>query len=343
MVCIIYFIFLLQVLMTTSIKMPMIKHLVISGGGAAGFSYYGALKQTQLRGLWYSENIKTIYATSAGTFLAVILSLGYDWNTIDDYLIKRPWQNVYKFELSMAIKTILNQGIFDQNNIYETFKPLFKGKDIPIDINLLDFYKHTNKEIHFFTTDYNTFDTVDLSYKTHPEWKVLDAIYASSCLPIMFIPFYKKEDNTKIEEDTKIYIDGGVKMNYPLNKCIDDGNIPEEILGITRVDLNPKFDKKLSRSNNLFEFICKIIYKYALQIERPLYNTNITHQIGVSFSALDFTALFKCVSSQEERIQLINQGIHIADNYIEEYMKRLSEKEEEEHPETEEEELETKS
>jgi predicted acylesterase/phospholipase RssA len=309
--------------MTTSIKMPIIKHLVISGGGAAGFSYYGVLKQTQLRGLWYSENIKTIYATSAGTYLAVILSLGYDWNTIDDYLIKRPWHNVYKFELSMAIKAILNQGIFDQSNIYETFSPLFKGKDIPIDINLLDFYKYTNKELHFFTTDYNTFETIDLSYKTHPEWKVLDAIYASSSLPIMFIPFYKTGEIE--EEEPRIYIDGGIKMNYPLNKCIDDGNIPEEILGINRIDLNPKFDKKLSRSNNLFELICKIMYKYALQIECPLYKTVISHQIGVSFSALDFTALFKCVSSSGERTQLIHQGTIIADNYIEEYTNRISE------------------
>ena len=334
MVCIFYLLCLFTGMTMTiaskSVKMPIIKHLVISGGGAAGFSYYGVLKQTQLRGLWYSENIKTIYSTSVGSYLAVILSLGYDWNTIDDYLIKRPWHNVYKFELSMAIKAVLNQGIFDQSNVYETFKPLFKGKDIPIDINLLDFYKHTNKEIHFFTTDYNTFETVDLSYKTHPEWKVIDAIYASSSLPIMFLPFYKIE-NENIEEKTgenieaepSIYIDGGIKMNYPLNKCIDDGNIPEEILGITRIDLNPKFDKKLSRSNNLFEFICKIIYKYALQIECPLYKTDISHQIGVSFSALDFTALFKCVSSAEERAQLINKGMRIADNYIEEYTNQI--------------------
>ena len=239
------------------IKLPIIKHIVISGGGAAGFSYYGVLKQTQLRGLWYPENINTIYATSAGTFLAVILALGYDWNTIDDYLIKRPWHQVYKFELSMAIKTILNQGIFDHQTIYETFKPLFKGKDISIDINLLDFYKHTNKELHFFTTDFHTFRTVDISYKTHPEWKVLDAIYASSSLPILFIPFYKMEGDIV----TNIFIDGGVKMNFPLNICIDDGNEPNEILGINRIDLNHYNAKVLSRSDNLFELICKIIYK----------------------------------------------------------------------------------
>ena len=54
-------------------SLPIIKHLVISGGGAAGFSYYGVLKQTQLKGLWKLEDIQSIYATSAGAILAVII------------------------------------------------------------------------------------------------------------------------------------------------------------------------------------------------------------------------------------------------------------------------------
>lgn len=318
-------IFLVFITMTLSsrIKLPNIKHLVISGGGAAGFSYYGVLKQTQLKGLWQPENIKTIYATSAGTFLAVMISLGYDWKTLDDYLIKRPWQKVYKFELSMAIHSIINQGIFDQTNVYDTFIPLFKGKDIPIDINLLDFYTYTNKEIHFFTTDYHTFQTIDVSYKTHPKWKVMDAVYASSSLPILFIPFYKKEG----ESETDVYIDGGVKMNYPLNKCLDDGNISEEILGINRIDLNPKLDKKISRSDNLFDFICKMIYKYTSQIESAIYDTNISHQIYVAFSTLDYTAIFKCLSNEEERIKLIEDGINIADSYVDTFIEKQKTKE----------------
>lgn len=313
----IFFIIIMSSSFINSIKLPMIKHIVISGGGAAGFSYYGVLKQTQIRGLWYPENINTIYATSAGTFLAVILALGYDWNTIDDYLIKRPWNQVYKFELSMAIKTVLNQGMFDHTSIYETFKPLFRGKDISIDINLLDFYKYTNKELHFFTTDYHSFNTIDISYKTHPEWKVLDAIYASSSLPILFIPFYKMEEDIV----KNIFVDGGIKMNFPLNKCIEDGNNPTEILGINRIDLNTHNVKELSRSDNLFEFICKIIYKYTQQIEEPFMETNISHKIGVAFSALDFTALFRCVSNSDERKRLIEQGIQIADIYVDTFIK----------------------
>ena len=39
---------LINMTLSSSIKIPNIKHLVISGGGAAGFSYYGVLKQTQI-------------------------------------------------------------------------------------------------------------------------------------------------------------------------------------------------------------------------------------------------------------------------------------------------------
>jgi predicted acylesterase/phospholipase RssA len=49
------------------------------------------------------ENIKSIYGTSMGAIIGTILVLNYDWETIDDYLIKRPWNNIYKFDLRKAL------------------------------------------------------------------------------------------------------------------------------------------------------------------------------------------------------------------------------------------------
>ena len=77
----------------------IIRHIVCSGGGVTGFSFYGILKECYARGIWKVENIQTIYGTSVGSIFAVILALNYDWQTMDDYLIKRPWQNVFKFNL----------------------------------------------------------------------------------------------------------------------------------------------------------------------------------------------------------------------------------------------------
>ena len=114
--------FFIMALSTINAK---IRNIVISGGGAAGFAFYGVLKNSHERGIWNIDNIDKIYATSAGSIIALCISLGYDWKTTDDYIIKRPWNELYKCELPMAIKAIQNQGLFGQQIIRETFLPLF--------------------------------------------------------------------------------------------------------------------------------------------------------------------------------------------------------------------------
>ena len=97
----------------------VIKHIVCSGGGVTGFSFYGMLKECYNRNMWKLENIETIYGTSIGSIFAVILALNYDWNTLDDYLIKRPWQNVFKFDLYSILDSLQKRGIFDKKTIQE--------------------------------------------------------------------------------------------------------------------------------------------------------------------------------------------------------------------------------
>jgi predicted acylesterase/phospholipase RssA len=276
-----------------------IKHLVISGGGAAGFAFYGALKHTHENGIWDIENIEKIYATSAGSIISVFLSLGYEWKTIDDYIIKRPWDQVYKCELPMALQAIKNQGLFGQYVIQETFTPLFNGKDISLDITLDEFYEYNKKELHFITTDYESFDYVDISYKTHPTWRVIDAVYASCCLPLLFSPFYK---------DSRVYFDGGIRMNYPLRVCLDAGCHPSEILGIRRIDLESEVNKTISPSFSLFDVIHKLFHQYTKKIEIDLPEKQIRYQYDIRFSAMDLNAIFHCLSKEEERIRLIQFG-----------------------------------
>ena len=290
---------LLSILMAAS----KIKHLVISGGGAAGFSFYGALKHTHERGLWNIANIERIYSTSAGSIISVFLSMGYDWKTVDDYIIKRPWNQVYKCELPMAVQAIKNQGLFGIYAIQETFTPLFLGKDISLDITLDEFFHYNQKELHFITTDYETFDYVDVSYKTHPKWTVVEAVYASCCLPVLFTPFYKKEGDI-----THVYFDGGIRMNYPLHVCLEDGCDPSEILGVRRVDPTTEVSQTILSSFSLFEVIQKLFHQYMRKIEVDLPETKIRYQYNIIFTSLDFNAIFQCLSSEEERIRLLEMG-----------------------------------
>ena len=71
-----------------------IKYLVLSGGGAGGFSIYGALKYLSQNNFWNINNIKSIYSTSIGSLLSIFISLKYEWASLDDYIIKRPWDKV---------------------------------------------------------------------------------------------------------------------------------------------------------------------------------------------------------------------------------------------------------
>ena len=189
-----------------------IKSIVISGGGHSILTFYGILKESEKNNFWKLKNIESIYGTSAGSMLAVILALNIDWNILDNYLINRPWHSVFNITASSILSIYNNLGIFSKEFIIELFKPLFLSNDIDIDITLLYFLMNLNHiDIHIFTTEINSFEYIDINHITHPHWKVLDAIYASSAVPLIFYPF---------KFENKYYIDGGVLIDFLIEICL---------------------------------------------------------------------------------------------------------------------------
>ena len=285
---------------------PTIKHIVCSGGGLAGFAFYGAIKESHKQGLWQIENIQTIYGTSVGTIIAVMLALKYDWETIDDYLIKRPWQNVFTFNLYSILDTINKRGMFGIEIIQDIFLPLFNGKDIRMDITLLEFYKLTNIEIHMCTTDINSFQLIDISHKTHPEWNVIEAIYSSCAVPVLFTPLFKNNES---------YCDGGLLANYPLEQSIKNGANPTEILGIHYKGSNTdECNKRVTSETSLLDYVISIINRLiGLVLDKQ-----DAHVIALEYciwcSSLSIYDLINTTSESEIRLQLIQQGIDVVRN-----------------------------
>lgn len=276
------------------------KHLVISGGGITGFSYYGALKQSSKQNIWNIENIKTIYGTSIGAILACILALKYDWEVLDNYLINRPWQNVFKYDMYTIIESIQTRGIFNVKVIEETFAPLLAGKDLNKDITLLEFFEWSGIEVHIIAVELLTFKLVDFSYKTHPEWRIVDAIYCSSSLPVVMSPFYKGGD---------IYFDGGFLSNYPVDECIKNGSNPDEILGIARILLESDKIPEMTVESNLLDYILTLISKIGENIVLLPKLHAIKIEYVVPSTPLSISNIFKTVNSAEERERLIKIGI----------------------------------
>jgi predicted acylesterase/phospholipase RssA len=292
-----------------------IKHLVISGGANTGFVFFGILKQLLARSFLELDEIETIYATSVGSLTAVYFSLGYSVEDIESFVITRPWHHVFKLDFNTIVRAVQEGGLFNQIQFNQMINAMLLGKDLELDITLQEFHQVSKKELHFYTTSYGTFELVDLSYKTHPNWKLVDAIYASCSLPILFDPFMHQG---------QLYIDGGILKNYPLNKCLEDGCDPENILGIFQSNkeeegeeendnvLTPLFRYKL------FDYIISLLTKIWSLIKLPRHEMEdlVLNQVPAS-CASDPWKIMEAFQSKEERIRLVHLGITAADRFLE--------------------------
>jgi len=284
----------------------IIKHLVLSGGGVVGLSFYGLLRETNKKGLWDISNIKTIYGTSVGSIISIFIALHYDWDTLDDFIIKRPWQNVYKLSIDSFLYAFHNKGILDKKIMEHTFSPLFKGKDIDINVTMKEFYEITKIEIHMMTVDINTYDLVDISYKTHPDWNVIDAVYCSCCLPILFQPIIK---------ENMCFCDGGFMANYPVKQCIENGAKPNEIFGMCRSSI---FDSSsyITDKSSLFDYILNILYKTISKILNKNEGQQIYKEAIVNCPPLSIYDIYETASSMEKRLELIQKGCEYMEEII---------------------------
>lgn len=298
--------------------MTIIKHLVISGGANTGYVFFGILKQLLDKSFFNMDEIETIYATSVGTLTAVYFSLGYSIRDIETFIIDRPWHHVFKVDFNTVVRAVQEGGLFNQTQFIQLVNAMLLGKDLEIDITLQEFYEVSKKEIHFYVTSYGKFELVDISYKTHPNWRIVDAIYASCCLPILFDPFV---------HEGEYYIDGGILKNYPLNKCLEDGHDPENILGIYQTNKveEEKADSSQTpfRSTNssstykLFDYIISFLIKLWTFIKLPHHENekNVLNQIP-ALCAIDPWKILEAIESKEERQRLVKIGVDAANLFL---------------------------
>lgn len=279
---------------------PTIKHLVISGGGAYGNISYGALRESCKQGFWDLKNIKTIYATSIGAIFSNIIAISLDWDTMDNYIINRPWDQVFVFDMYSIMNSISNKGILNIKVIEDIFTPLLKAKDLSPNITLKEYYEANSIEIHLFATCLDDLSPVDISYKTHPDWKLTEAIYASCSLPILFSPLVK---------DGKTYFDGGVFCNYPVYECslqVEDKN---EILGVhTVVKREAVMQKNESIFDYLFIMIKLLIVKVNSFIKSDKHITIENEVIIEMNEVVSLYSIYLAVSDNKVRSDLINRG-----------------------------------
>jgi len=283
-----------------------IKHLVISGGGHTLFQSLGAIYQLETKNFFKLENIESIYATSAGAIIGIALALKFDWETLNDYILKRPWKDVFNINIQNILDAYKKKGIYDEKHIIKCFKPLFDAKNVPIDINLEDFYNLTKIELHFYTFETNEYKMFDISYLTEPKLLLLNALHMSCSLPILITPFLI---------ENKCYIDGGISCNYPLNYCIESGKDPNEILGFKNTYSQIK-NNNITNESNLLQFLLNFLYKAIFSINSDNIQKEIINEVVCDSYYMNLDNLKELVNNFESRKKIFESGIISGDNFL---------------------------
>jgi len=232
-----------------------ITSLCFAGGGPSLIKLLGVIQVLEKNNFWKRENITSIFSTSSGSWLAIIVSLQIEWDIINDYILNRPWNNAINITPNQLLNIYTTKGLFDIEIIKIFFKPLFLSKNISLDINLKDFYILTKIDMFFYTFELNNFKLIELSYKTHPNLKVFEALYMTSCVPFLFKPYIisnnydeKKNDEKKNDENNNDENNKDEKKNDENNN--DEKKNDEKKNDENNNDENNKDEKKNDENNN---------------------------------------------------------------------------------------------
>ena len=176
----------------------MIKNIVFAGGGFKGWAYIGTLNA--LKEYIPFENIENVIGTSVGSLFGLMYVLQMDPDFLLDYIINLNIKDLVDIDIdSILINQSLVKGEMFTQIVRElisfkidpecTFKELKQYSKILFSVNALNI---TDSKLEYF------------NFELTPDVKLIDAIRASSSLPILFPSYCINE---------KYYFDGGLCNN----------------------------------------------------------------------------------------------------------------------------------
>jgi len=284
---------------------------------------YGILKYLAINKVWNFSNIKSIYATSLSTIFGTWISLNHDWNTLDDYLIKRPWNKIINVKPLDIINIWQEKGIFNQDIVKIILTPLLQAKELSEDITLQELYNYNSIDFHIYATNLNASipTKVDISYKTHPDLELYRAISMSIAFPLIFTPIYDKEN---------CYIDGGLLNNFPLNDCLNNINNIDNIDNILAIKVSSSHSiNYINRDTSILNYIYNLVEGMRRLIMTDDKQVTVPNMIDCKIDSNNLTDWITALMDDSIRQQLVKTGEKYGKIYMETHERTEREREEE--------------
>lgn len=281
--------------------------LVLSGGGAKGTAYIGAIKVIEEVGI----PIDYVVGTSMGAIIGGLYSVGYTTTQLDSMVRTQDWEmllsdkierkrqtltereNSEKYILSIPFskkeKQIMDSGIVRGENLDELFSELIPEYNDSIDFDKLP--------IPFACVAVNLVDGKEVILRNG---RLAESIRASMAIPGVFTPVKKGE---------MVLVDGGLLNNYPADVAKAMG--ADIILGIS-VQKDLRNEHKLKNVMDVVSQVTDVACRNKYENNKLLTDLFIkidTEGYGsASFSsdAIDTLIYRGEKNTQENRTQLYN-------------------------------------
>lgn len=189
--------------------MPKLKNLVLSGGGTNALGFLGVFKYLIEKDL--IKDVKHFVGTSAGSIFSFLLNIGYTFNELNEFCCNFPFNKIVE---NINLNNFFNKfGLEDTSKLYYTLTRLCENKGYTSKVTFLELFQKTNIKLTITGTCLSNSKLYYFNYITYPDMDVLTAVRISSCIPFIFTP---------IVFENKLWLDGGIVCNNPINYCSDE-------------------------------------------------------------------------------------------------------------------------
>ena len=180
-----------------------VENLALEGGGVWGIAYAGAIEELDKVGVF--GGIKRVAGTSAGSIVALLLALGFRSNDISKIVAELDFS---KFMDNHSVKQLFsNYGLYQGEFALQLFRSWIAEKLGSENATFQDLKESGGLELRVFSSNLNTKQLHEFSYRNTPNVPLANAVRASMSVPLFF---------TAVEIDDHLFVDGGATFDYPL-------------------------------------------------------------------------------------------------------------------------------
>jgi len=278
------------------------KNLVFEGGGIKGLAYGGALEVLSEQRIL--PNITSVAGTSAGSITAMLVALRYSPEQIRELLVKLDFRQLEDGGANGIFRLFRRYGFYRGDTYLDLMRCLVEGKTGQKRATFRYLHDHGFLDLRVFSADLNLGNVRELSFEKSPDFEVALAVRMSGSFPLFF---------ASIENERKIFVDGGVVLNYPVNAFDDEKGLNPRTLGFVLVNTSTpppvrKIDGILTYGKGLFETLLSAQVVGLEHNPANLERTAILNDLGIS--TLDFNL------TPKQKQELIDQGAECTCLYL---------------------------